>query len=103
MLLGSAIGDRHWFYLSSRDYLQYYERKGKCALLVKKEESISSNMWLMGDPFLRAYYSIYDLDQKKVGLVGVAETTREQGKRSIKEKAGEAVGEILDKLGIESE
>jgi hypothetical protein len=33
-------------------------------------------MWLLGDPFLRAYYSIYDMDAKRLGLVGVAETTR---------------------------
>jgi hypothetical protein len=30
----------------------------------------------MGDPFLRAYYSIYDLDENKIGLVGIAETVR---------------------------
>ena len=28
----------------------------------------------MGDPFLRAYYSIYDLELKRIGLVGVADT-----------------------------
>jgi len=30
----------------------------------------------MGDPFLRAYYSIYDLDKKRIGLVGKANTTK---------------------------
>jgi len=30
----------------------------------------------MGDPFLRAYYSIYDLENKRIGLVGIAETTK---------------------------
>jgi hypothetical protein len=103
MLLGSATGDRHWFYLSGRDYLSYYSSNRKCALLVKKEDDILSNMWLMGDPFLRAYYSIYDLEQNRIGLVGVAETTRLEGEKTVKEKAGEAVGDILDKLGIESE
>jgi hypothetical protein len=34
-------------------------------------------MWLMGDPFLRGYYSIYDMENKKIGLVGVALTTKE--------------------------
>lgn len=32
--------------------------------------------WVMGDSFLRAYYSIYDMENKRVGLVGVADTTR---------------------------
>jgi hypothetical protein len=27
----------------------------------------------MGDPFLRAYYSIYDLENKRIGLFGIAE------------------------------
>ena len=30
----------------------------------------------MGDPFLRTYYSIYDLENNKIGLVGIAETTK---------------------------
>lgn len=30
----------------------------------------------MGDPFLRAYYSIYDMDNAKIGFVGVAKTIR---------------------------
>ena len=33
-------------------------------------------MWVMGDPFLRAYYSIYDMQDKRIGLVGVAKTVR---------------------------
>ena len=104
MLVGGSTGDSHWFYLSGRDYLSYYRnRRYNCAILIKKEDQISSNMWLLGDPFLRAYYSIYDLENKKIGLVGIAETTRAKGDTSIKDKAGEAVGEIFDKLGIDSE
>ena len=36
----------------------------------------------MGDPFLRAYYSIYDMDNKRIGMVGVAETTRQGSVKS---------------------
>lgn len=49
----------------------------KCAVLVKDGLSGTSGMWLMGDPFLRAYYSIYDMDAAKIGLVGVAKTTKD--------------------------
>ena len=28
----------------------------------------------MGDPFLRAYYSIYDVENNKIGLVGIGST-----------------------------
>ena len=30
----------------------------------------------MGDPFLRAYYSVYDMEFNRIGLVGEAETMR---------------------------
>jgi hypothetical protein len=33
-------------------------------------------MWLMGDAFLRAYYSIYDMENSRIGLVGIAESIR---------------------------
>ena len=36
---------------------------------------VKDEYWILGDPFLRAYYSVYDLELSKVGLVGVAETT----------------------------
>ena len=60
-------------------------------------------MWLLGDPFLRAYYSIYDLETSKVGLVGVAETTRTRSELTVKDKASQAIGDVLDILGIDDE
>jgi hypothetical protein len=33
------------------------------------------NFWLMGDPFLRAYYSIYDMDNARIGLVGLGSSS----------------------------
>ena len=73
----------------------------------------------MGDPFLRTYYSIYDMDNKKLGLVGIAETTRSKNE-IVKEEAdangsgtgsGDGIGkevpqivkDVLDDLGIDSE
>lgn len=32
----------------------------------------------MGDPFLRAYYSVYDMEYNRIGLVGEAETIKNQ-------------------------
>ena len=48
----------------------------KCMVLVQSETQLQAQMWVMGDPFLRAYYSIYDMDAMRVGLVGVAKTTK---------------------------
>lgn len=64
--------------MRGKDYLFYQRYYRSCAVLVKPELNLQTNMWLMGDPFLRAYYSIYDMDNEKIGLVGVAKTTREK-------------------------
>ena len=45
-----------------------------CGLLIKPELKGTKQVWLMGDPFLRAYYSIYDMDNNKIGLVGIADS-----------------------------
>ena len=47
-------------------------------MLFDQELQETSKIWLMGDPFLRAYYSIYDLDKKRIGLVGRAKTTKSE-------------------------
>ena len=36
----------------------------------------TTSLFTLGVPFLRAYYSIYDMENNKLGLVGVAETLR---------------------------
>jgi hypothetical protein len=41
----------------------YVPHYAACAILIKPELELTSSFWLMGDPFLRAYYSIYDMDK----------------------------------------
>ena len=49
----------------------------KCSILIKEDVIQKTNsLWMMGDPFLRAYYSIYDMKKERIGLVGVAQTLR---------------------------
>ena len=76
MQIGSAE-ERHWFYLAGRDYLKYLPYLGTCRILILPEVAVTTDMWLLGDPFLRAYYSVYDLDSMEVGLTGVAELIRD--------------------------
>lgn len=80
------------FYINSRDYLMEHQREGdyKCSILVREESGLNTRVnWLLGDPFLRAYYSIYDMDNNRIGLVGVAETLRNEKKPDIEEEEGE--------------
>lgn len=92
ILVGSR-DQQHWFFLKNRDYLTYSQNKKVCAILIKPENIKSVNMWIMGDPFLRAYYSIYDLDERKIGLVGVAETVR---KEELKELSKNSQDQVFD-------
>lgn len=102
---------QHWFYMEARDYFIYDRYYKKCLLTLLEEPNGSSfaKIWLMGDPFLRKYYSIYDMDAKRVGLVGVAESTRIQFEDSFEEKVedvgdfmGEALDGFLNSMGIDS-
>ncbi len=36
----------------------------------QKETRPNTNFWLMGDSFLRAFYTIYDGQNQRIGLVG---------------------------------
>jgi len=43
----------------------------KCRVLILPEVTgVTDHVWLLGMPFLRGYYSIYDLDNKKLGFAG---------------------------------
>ena len=56
----------------------------------------------MGDPFLRKYYSVYDMDNSKIGLVGVGQSTRKYFKDNVgfPDGADDIVDVVADILGI---
>ena len=53
------------FSLSPEMYLM--EDSGQCLVLISGLDD-SAPYWILGDVFLREYYSIYDMDTRKIGL-----------------------------------
>lgn len=64
------MGGRYIFFFNNTDYLQYDSSRKKCILAFVEDTSSQTTFWLIGDPFLRAYYIIHDMDNLKVGLAG---------------------------------
>ena len=65
---------RHWFEMRPENYLQYSSRKSSCWISIL-EETDTPDVWILGDPFLMGYYSIFDYDNMKIGLVGPSFTS----------------------------
>ena len=42
----------------------------------KDESADYTNVWILGSPFLKAYYSVYNLPDQQIALVRVADATR---------------------------
>ena len=54
------------------DYLLPFGEEGECALiLMRYSDRLESNRISLGAPFLRAYYSIYDMEENRVGLAPI--------------------------------
>lgn len=56
---------KHWIFLEGKDYLQFNESTKRCDLMIKPQMNPNrgQNSWVLGIPFNRAYFSIYDMDR----------------------------------------
>lgn len=65
------------FNFKPRDYLVFESIDAisdpLCMITFQKETKSNYNFWLLGDSFLRAFYTIYDGEGKRIGLVGDTE------------------------------
>ena len=61
----------HWFTVKPEDYVIQLNGP-ECALCLSPYDSL--NTWILGDAFLRGYYSIHKHDTKQMGFVPLAES-----------------------------
>ena len=98
-ILMGDFTDQHYFSLEGSDYLIYDDYWMMCLLTLQEETR--EDTWLMGDPFLRKYYTIHDMeDPPKIGLVGVASSTRKYFNQDIGEPENSFTMIIGDMLGL---
>ena len=68
------IYERFTLNVNPKDYFLYEKDplsgKFRCRLTFRKEMKDMVDYWLLGDPFLRAFYTIYDIDEDRIGFVG---------------------------------
>lgn len=70
--------------------------------MIKPEQKLTNDFWLLGDPFLRAYYSIYDMELSRIGLVGLASSSLNNYTVKVTETPT-LDDTLLTKMGISSE
>lgn len=63
--LNITIGGKD-FVLTGQEYI--IDAGGVCLFGAIGLDTGSMNLWILGDPFLRKYYSIHDIDNGRVGL-----------------------------------
>ena len=67
--------------LESKYYLQYHEGGGNCRMLVRSEQKTEpnfTNVMIMGEPFLKAFYSVYNIAEEKFGMIRIAPESRKR-------------------------
>lgn len=71
-MLNISMGD-YTFFMRGFEYMLWEPSVQACLLMFRGEPDPETDFWLLGDPFLRAYLQVYDMENNRLGLVGVSE------------------------------
>lgn len=64
------MGSRFVFYFNSSEYMSFDTVRRRCILTLVEDPDPTSRFWLLGNSFMRAYYTIHDMESKSIGLAG---------------------------------
>ena len=59
----------------------------------------ANSFWLLGDSFLRAFYTIYDGENKRIGVVGDTEVLSDAELELLESQQGQAADKATDEDG----
>jgi hypothetical protein len=80
-LIGRQM-EKYWVQLDPKDYLiPMRENSESCFICVYPEPG--DTRWLLGDAFLRGYYSVYDYEQRRFGFVPTPNSSKEAPQSGI--------------------
>mmetsp|Transcript_31720 Transcript_31720/g.48605 ORF Transcript_31720/g.48605 Transcript_31720/m.48605 type:complete len:302 (+) Transcript_31720:448-1353(+) len=74
--MGSAFS-RHWVTIPSKYFTFLSPLSASCWILI---QPTTHHHWILGSPFLRSYYTIYDLERRRIGLAGEVHSAMSWGR-----------------------
>ena len=62
----------HLISLRPSFYLMYQAKDKKCRVTFEEEKDPSISYWIFGDAFMRAFYLIYNVKDKQIGILDLS-------------------------------
>jgi len=66
-------------------YVMWNPWKRACGITIMPETRSNMYFWLLGDSFLRAYFTVYNVDQSRIGLLNVNTSKRPEKSRRLED------------------